>query len=330
MGVGMKVCEVAVRAEFAKAGSNVEEGGGDAANESFEVAEVGLDEGEEREAGEAADAHEDDEEEGARFGGVFDVAAVDLGGEELVGAVGFDDFLFGEFEDEDEPSDFESSCGGSCAASDEHEEEEGAFAEERPLHVVFGAISGGGGDGDDGEEAVAKRAEKAQVGGVLVWGACDREGEGGEEETNREDEEEAAAFLVLAEAFPTFAKEGVVEDEAEAAEDHEGAEPEFDAEALVVADAGVVGAEASGGDGGEGVAEGFPEGDGTFEAPADEPEAKGTEEGEGDVDVPEFEGEVSDAAVAAFAGAEGAFVLHEAAAANAEVGEEGDEEDENS
>ncbi len=225
--------------------------------------------------------------------------------------------MFDGFEEEDPSADFDAACGGSgtSAHGHEHEEEEAGLG--RPLVEVLRSEAGGGHHGDDLEDGGAD----GLADGVFLTDEDEVEGdcEGGGEE----DIEVDFGFFLGFPPRPFFLEEPGIEHEADTAEDHEEGEPEFYSQVVIGGDTFISGAEAAGGYGGEGMAEGF------VGVHAHGDQAEGAEDGECGIDLPEAHGEVLDARLdAAGSGFGGGLVLEEGFAADAERGEQCDEEDE--
>ena len=154
---------------------------------------------------------------------------------------------------------------------------------------------------------------------VKQAGGDDRGGEG-------ERPQVKARFLVLLPFGPAAGQQPGVEHEADGAECHKDYEPPLDGGAAKGGDAGVFGAEAAGGDGGEGMT------DGIEERHAKGDEAEQANGGEADVNLPEAKGGVAHTGGEPFAELGAGFIAEEGfrAAAASGDGEYSDEEHEDS
>ena len=177
---------------------------------------------------------------------------------------------------------FTAAPGGTHRGPDHHAQEKETEGQGRPEFEIAGGITGGGGNGSYGEGGILQGFPK---GVVRFPEAVEGDDEGEEQPKTHE-----KAALRIPPQGQGLAPEGLeVQGEVDAPQEHEDGHHHIDVNALVVADGGVLGGKAAGGQGAEGVAEGVQE----IHAPQQQEDGFGHREGH--INLPEDHGGVFEA-----------------------------------
>ena len=185
------------------------------------------------------------------------------------------------------------------------------------MQVVGGDEAGGGEQGDDLEEGLPDAFFR-------VHALLEVEGDGDDGGGDEGDGGVPAEFLVTEQFFDFSAQGEVQEAEVDSRDEHEYGDDVLDVGGVPVGEAGGLGGESSRGHGGEGVA------DGVEEAHASEREQEDEAGGEGDVEHPHVARHGAEGGGYFVVGGAGDFGDVEVFALDAESGEDGDEEDDDS
>lgn len=217
---------------------------------------------------------------------------------------------------EDDPSDdLDAASGGSGASAYEHEEEEQYLGGGGPEVEIGCGESGGGHEAGDLKCGIAQGGGKSIIGSILKK-------EPGDEKCGDDDDADVGApFRVAQQRAGIAAEYAVVEREVGSGDHHEDDDDDLDRDVVESGDAVGVGGESSGGERGEGVAEGV--------EPSHAAKAQGDGfcQRESTVEFPHEYGCVLDAGREGLGDWARYLVLHEGSSARAEEGEKRDEED---